>query len=318
MRIYDPRLGKFLSVDPISKNYPQLTPYQFASNRPINGIDMDGLEWVLKIYDPQVLSDFIKAVDEKDIYKQRGIIYKAINNEITYEELEQRNKNHPEYKTEANLNKETNKFKGAELIYDKNSAPGLTLKYQKVVNNATTDGVLSWEKQKGASDANYPVDVRMINSPEHKDFYGKFDFVGSYSNIFGSKGLYGGGGFIKGYMKGYGNVNYITTFIGISTPTIGVEKGMLTGNFNLSNVKDASPSTLEGFGASQGWGAGIAARANWYSFANYDDMKNFRTNKATISGEMNEVSLSISPKKLKGFSANRSYSYTALIPPNKN
>jgi RHS repeat-associated protein len=45
MRIYDPRLGRFLSVDPICRNYPELTPYQFASNRPIEGIDMDGLEF---------------------------------------------------------------------------------------------------------------------------------------------------------------------------------------------------------------------------------------------------------------------------------
>jgi RHS repeat-associated protein len=44
MRIYDPRLGRFLSVDPISKKYPELTPYQFASNTPIMGIDLDGLE----------------------------------------------------------------------------------------------------------------------------------------------------------------------------------------------------------------------------------------------------------------------------------
>ena len=46
MRIYDPRLGRFLSEDPITKEYPELTPYQFASNRPIDGIDLDGLEFV--------------------------------------------------------------------------------------------------------------------------------------------------------------------------------------------------------------------------------------------------------------------------------
>ena len=44
MRVYDPRLGKFLSVDPISNEYPELTPYQFASNTPIQAIDLDGLE----------------------------------------------------------------------------------------------------------------------------------------------------------------------------------------------------------------------------------------------------------------------------------
>ncbi|ATL49378.1 hypothetical protein COR50_20565 [Chitinophaga caeni] len=44
MRVYDPRIGRFLSVDPISKSYPELTPYQFASNRPVDAIDIDGLE----------------------------------------------------------------------------------------------------------------------------------------------------------------------------------------------------------------------------------------------------------------------------------
>lgn len=37
---------KFLSVDPLSKQYPMLTPYQFAANRPIDGIDLDGLEFL--------------------------------------------------------------------------------------------------------------------------------------------------------------------------------------------------------------------------------------------------------------------------------
>lgn len=44
MRIYDARLGRFLSVDPIAKKYPELTPYQFSSNTPIQAIDLDGLE----------------------------------------------------------------------------------------------------------------------------------------------------------------------------------------------------------------------------------------------------------------------------------
>ncbi|SFW81981.1 RHS repeat-associated core domain-containing protein [Chitinophaga sancti] len=44
MRIYDSRVGRFLSVDPITKQYPELTPYQYASNSPIVNIDIDGLE----------------------------------------------------------------------------------------------------------------------------------------------------------------------------------------------------------------------------------------------------------------------------------
>jgi hypothetical protein len=46
MRENDPRIGgRFWSVDPLTKKYPGLTPYQFASNSPISGIDEDGLEW---------------------------------------------------------------------------------------------------------------------------------------------------------------------------------------------------------------------------------------------------------------------------------
>ena len=48
-RIYNPRLGKFLSVDPISKSYPWYTPYQFAGNAPIWAVDLDGLEQAIVI-----------------------------------------------------------------------------------------------------------------------------------------------------------------------------------------------------------------------------------------------------------------------------
>jgi RHS repeat-associated protein len=43
-RIYSPAIGKFLSVDPLTKKYSELTPYQFASDGPIWAIDLDGLE----------------------------------------------------------------------------------------------------------------------------------------------------------------------------------------------------------------------------------------------------------------------------------
>ncbi len=44
LRVYNPMLGKFLSVDPLFKDYPELTTYQFASNTPIWAIDLDGAE----------------------------------------------------------------------------------------------------------------------------------------------------------------------------------------------------------------------------------------------------------------------------------
>lgn len=38
--------SRFLSIDPIGRKYPELTPYQFASYTPIQAVDLDGLEGV--------------------------------------------------------------------------------------------------------------------------------------------------------------------------------------------------------------------------------------------------------------------------------
>ncbi len=44
-RVFDPRVGpRFFSVDPLTRQYPELSPYQFASDNPIANIDLDGLE----------------------------------------------------------------------------------------------------------------------------------------------------------------------------------------------------------------------------------------------------------------------------------
>jgi hypothetical protein len=41
-RIYDSRLGRWLSLDPMMAKYAEKTPYHFTSNNPINRIDADG------------------------------------------------------------------------------------------------------------------------------------------------------------------------------------------------------------------------------------------------------------------------------------
>ncbi|TGD56848.1 polymorphic toxin-type HINT domain-containing protein [Flavobacterium humi] len=41
-RMHDPRVGRFLSLDPRIKQFPQMSPYAFASNNPIYYEDLDG------------------------------------------------------------------------------------------------------------------------------------------------------------------------------------------------------------------------------------------------------------------------------------
>ena len=68
MRIYDPRLGRFLSVDPLTTKYPELTPYQFASNSPIANVDLDGAE---KLYYTLTIKEnkpVLKLTNQVDTY----------------------------------------------------------------------------------------------------------------------------------------------------------------------------------------------------------------------------------------------------------
>ena len=54
-RMYDTRVARFWGVDPLTKDYPMLTPFQFASCSPIWGVDLDGLEVVIYVERPEYL-----------------------------------------------------------------------------------------------------------------------------------------------------------------------------------------------------------------------------------------------------------------------
>jgi len=48
-RIYDSRVGRWLSLDPLQEKYPWSTPYHFVSNSPIAKIDIDG-QWDIEVH----------------------------------------------------------------------------------------------------------------------------------------------------------------------------------------------------------------------------------------------------------------------------
>jgi len=51
-RYYDPLIGRFSGIDRLASSYTYKSPYDYAENRPVNGIDLDGLEW-FATYDKQ-------------------------------------------------------------------------------------------------------------------------------------------------------------------------------------------------------------------------------------------------------------------------
>src|SRR5690606_7394316 len=44
-RNYDPAVGRFMNVDPLSDKYPYQSHYNFSENRVIDGRELEGLEW---------------------------------------------------------------------------------------------------------------------------------------------------------------------------------------------------------------------------------------------------------------------------------
>lgn len=83
-RIYNPQLGKFLSIDPLFKAYADLTPYQFAANMPIAAIDLDGLEADLAIYGSDEEGSLTTYYTSSDInaFQARALL---LHNSCNYE-----------------------------------------------------------------------------------------------------------------------------------------------------------------------------------------------------------------------------------------
>jgi len=81
-RIYDSRIAKFLSIDPLMSVYAWQTPYAFAANCPITCSDEDGLGYIIKIYS-RTISNAIAAIvldNNKTIEQKELEIQVIVNN----------------------------------------------------------------------------------------------------------------------------------------------------------------------------------------------------------------------------------------------
>jgi RHS repeat-associated protein len=240
-RIYKPEISKFLSVDPLTQSYPELTPYQFASNSPISGIDLDGLEYLLYLYSPDISNKYqgvtnIKTQSESDIYRQREITYWALTHQYTAES--------EKFLREKGIDK-----KVAELKYDKTAPQGVTVimfdwdaKTGKLVEEARHTVPPNRLDGQRPFDAYYPVDIYLEPG---NDYYSSWDFQGTYEEK--GVGLFYGRseGNIKGHLKGYGYIE-LETFgeHALFGGMISASKGSIYGSYRGSNA--GTPNNYSG------------------------------------------------------------------------
>ncbi|MBS1914508.1 MAG: hypothetical protein JST22_21160, partial [Bacteroidetes bacterium] len=85
-RIYNPRLGRFLSEDPLAGSYPGWSPYAYAMDRCIQGVDLDGLEFypTNTAFTKVVTGD--KVIDVYNVIQNGGFTLGANNLVVTADE----------------------------------------------------------------------------------------------------------------------------------------------------------------------------------------------------------------------------------------
>lgn len=75
---------RFISVDPLASDYPFYTPYNYAGNKPINKIDIDGMQEGKTETEP-IASEEPKTVHFIDSYTGKYLGSKGNENESDYE-----------------------------------------------------------------------------------------------------------------------------------------------------------------------------------------------------------------------------------------
>jgi len=85
LRMYDPRLNRFMSSDPLFKSFPWNSPYAISENRLIEGLDLEGgeYEWFMINARAGIYGETVQKIQrglDKSVYKTvNGIVYIAQN-----------------------------------------------------------------------------------------------------------------------------------------------------------------------------------------------------------------------------------------------
>jgi RHS repeat-associated protein len=119
-RYYAAWICRFVNVDPLQFDYPELTPFQYASNRPITGIDMDGLEF-----------DYVPTIVTNPVDEQGGlgsqVRFNKQNMDAAIFKLEQDKELKENYNTPKKQNTQTTQSKDFAIIADQTASQATPL-----------------------------------------------------------------------------------------------------------------------------------------------------------------------------------------------
>jgi RHS repeat-associated protein len=177
-RIYDPRLGKFLSVDPLTNKYPELTPYQFASNMPIIAIDLDGQE-------AKIVTIYHSMSGGKEFYRvtqtDNSVVGRLLNITTTIHRYAFSTRNGIEYRqvgpAELTFNEPVN-FQTGRIDLSSQTLGKLSEKYESAGPGTVSTGIGDYG---GVSYGSWQLATKMGSPQDFLENEGK-----QYKNEFGS------------------------------------------------------------------------------------------------------------------------------------
>ena len=68
-RILDPRVGRWLSIDPLRNKYPNLSPYNFVANNPNLFVDYNGKDFIIFIEKTTHSERIYKGIDTRGVFR---------------------------------------------------------------------------------------------------------------------------------------------------------------------------------------------------------------------------------------------------------
>ncbi len=97
-RIYDSRLGRWLSVDPLADKFPNLSPFNYVSNNPNYMIDPDGKDNIIYLVYLPSSDNKLKVSDAKKIAEQTTKNFQLLGLKTTVVLVDMTKKNNRNFK----------------------------------------------------------------------------------------------------------------------------------------------------------------------------------------------------------------------------
>jgi len=172
-RWYDSMNARFTSVDPLAEKFPELTQFQYASNTPVQAIDLDGLEAFF------VHGTFSSnSTWNKDFTKQMANATGWSTKDVRFGQW-------------SGANNANERRKAAEVFYEYLTSDKNPLREGKHVTliSHSHGGNVSKELNNLLADDGWTVDLINIETPQREDFQVETLTERKYINFYSNEDL---------------------------------------------------------------------------------------------------------------------------------